>query len=316
MIQLRPYQQQWVESIRAEFKAGKRRVLGQLPTGGGKTVCFSYIAKGAMQRGNKVWILAHRVELVDQISASLRDFDVPHGYVAANYPERRQASVHVASVQTLVRRLADTAAPDLIIVDEAHQITNEAFNALLKTLEEPPGDMKFVLATGAAHQLLPTIRSRCLGHAMLWPDAPSALAWMQATGDGLDLAEARVLLRAAGGRPDNALDFVRQGRDARQWAALPKAVARGDVTPFKDWTSADIVDAMHKLCHDMLALRVGASPRFFAAGDLPGTGSVAALTQWGKALSLAARTVEHPFNAGLMAEALVSEAKNVLNSRP
>ena len=44
--------------------------------------------------------------------------------------------------------------------------------------EEPPGDVKFVLATGAAHQLLPTIRSRCLGHTMVWPDAQSASAWV------------------------------------------------------------------------------------------------------------------------------------------
>jgi DNA polymerase-3 subunit delta' len=40
---------------------------------------------------------------------------------------------------------------------------------LLKTLEEPPGDVRFVLASEAAHQLLPTIRSRCLSHTMRWP---------------------------------------------------------------------------------------------------------------------------------------------------
>lgn len=47
------------------------------------------------------------------------------------------------------------------IIDEVHMLTKEAFNALLKTLEEPPGHVIFVLATTEAHKLLPTILSRC-----------------------------------------------------------------------------------------------------------------------------------------------------------
>lgn len=47
------------------------------------------------------------------------------------------------------------------IIDEVHQITNEAFNALLKTLEEPPAHVVFILATTEAERVLPTIRSRC-----------------------------------------------------------------------------------------------------------------------------------------------------------
>ena len=72
-------------------------------------------------------------------------------------------------------------------------------NALLKTLEEPPGDVRFVLASEAAHQLLPTIRSRCLGHTMVWPAEADSLAWLQAQGLARDAAAS--FLRAAGGRP-------------------------------------------------------------------------------------------------------------------
>ena len=49
----------------------------------------------------------------------------------------------------------------VFIIDEAHQITSEAFNALLKTLEEPPEWAVFVLCTTEAHKIPNTIASRC-----------------------------------------------------------------------------------------------------------------------------------------------------------
>src|SRR5487761_1255058 len=49
----------------------------------------------------------------------------------------------------------------VFIIDEAHQITNEAFNALLKTLEEPPEWAVFVLCTTESHKIPATIASRC-----------------------------------------------------------------------------------------------------------------------------------------------------------
>ena len=47
------------------------------------------------------------------------------------------------------------------IIDEVHMLTNEAFNALLKTLEEPPAHVVFILATTEAHKIPATIHSRC-----------------------------------------------------------------------------------------------------------------------------------------------------------
>lgn len=200
-----------------------------------------------------------------------------------------------------------------VLVFPAERMNNVTANALLKTLEEPPGDVKFVLASDAAHQLLPTIRSRCLGHSMVWPDVTSSLKWIE--GQGIPPAQASVMLRAAGGRPEDALLFSQSGRDAQAWVKLPKAMARGDVSVLKDWSPAQTVDALHKLCHDVLAVKTGASPRFFEAADLPAGGSLAALTAWARALATTTRTVEHPFNGGLMLEALVSQAQNALNSR-
>ena len=200
-----------------------------------------------------------------------------------------------------------------VLVFPAERMNNVTANALLKTLEEPPGDVKFVLASDAGHQLLPTIRSRCLGHSMVWPDVTSSLAWIE--GQGVPPAQARVMLRAAGGRPEDALLFSQSGRDAQAWVKLPKAMARGDVSVLKDWSPAQAVDALHKLCHDALAVKTGAEPRFFESADLPAGGTLATLTAWNRALAATSRTVEHPFNAGLMLEALVSQAQIALNSK-
>jgi len=67
-----------------------------------------------------------------------------------------------------IRELRDTVkyAPatskfKLYIIDEVHMLTKEAFNALLKTLEEPPGHVKFMFATTEPEKVLPTILSRC-----------------------------------------------------------------------------------------------------------------------------------------------------------
>ena len=57
----------------------------------------------------------------------------------------------------------------VVMVYPAERMNHVTANALLKTLEEPPGDVRFVLASEAAHQLLPTLRSRCLVHSMAWP---------------------------------------------------------------------------------------------------------------------------------------------------
>ena len=49
----------------------------------------------------------------------------------------------------------------IYIIDEVHMLTAEAFNALLKTLEEPPSHVKFIFATTSAYKVIPTILSRC-----------------------------------------------------------------------------------------------------------------------------------------------------------
>lgn len=117
---LREYQAESIEKVRSAFRAGRRRPLLVLPTGGGKTVCFSHITAGAAEKGNRVMILVHRQELLNQCSRALAALGVPHGAISAQRTPDPTQSVQVASVQTLVRRFDRVTAPDLIIADEAH----------------------------------------------------------------------------------------------------------------------------------------------------------------------------------------------------
>lgn len=201
-----------------------------------------------------------------------------------------------------------------VLIYPAERMNAVTANALLKTLEEPPGDVRFVLASESAHQLLPTIRSRCQAHTLTWPADAEALQWLQ--GQGVAPEAAAALLRAAGGRPDDALRLQAAGRHPKAWSALPKSVAQGELMAFADWSPPEAVDALQKLCHDMLAVRTGAQPRFFLPADLPAGGTIPALAAWSKELAQTARTQEHPYNTGLLIESLVSRARSALNSRP
>ncbi len=195
-----------------------------------------------------------------------------------------------------------------VLIFPAERMNHVTANALLKTLEEPPGDVKFVLATEASHQLLPTIRSRCIAHTMTWPETAQGLAWLAE--QGIATADAQVLLHAAGGRPADVLRQASAGQSPTWWSQLPKAMARGDVSALSELTPTQAIEALQKLCHDLVLRQTGAAPRFFTSDVLPPSkASLSTLTAWFKRLSTAAKSSEHPFNAGLMLEALASEAR-------
>ena len=256
--------------------------------------------------------------LMPEVDMLARGWPLPEKAQAELDDKKRKPSreIRVEAMRAAVEFSQRTSARGrgkAVLVYPAEQMNHVTANALLKTLEEPPGDVRFVLASEAAHQLLPTIRSRCLGHTMGWPEHAPMLQWLDEQGVAPGAAE--VFLRAAGGRPDDALALARSGRSPQLWAQLPKAMQQGDVRALAHASPAQAIDALQKLCHDLLAVCVGAAPRYFVAADLPPVPPLGVLTRWSRALSVAARTAEHPFNAGLMLEALVAQARNALHLR-
>ncbi|MGQ0710801.1 MAG: DNA polymerase III subunit delta' [Rhodoferax sp.] len=209
------------------------------------------------------------------------------------------------------QRTASRAQGKAVLVYPAEAMNGISANALLKTLEEPVGNTRFILATEAAHLLLPTIRSRCMAHALQFPSEQEGQEWLVQQA-GLDPGAADTWWMASGGRPDDALELQALGLTPQQWMRFPQAMAAGDASLARDWPVALLADALHKLCHDQMALCVGAPPRFFPPEQLRPGCQFARLAQWSRALAHTLRSVDHPYNAGLMQEALVGQASQAL----
>lgn len=135
-MELRDYQLKSINSIQNDFKNGKKRTLLILPTGCGKTVVFAYVAKQAIESGQKVLILAHRQELILQAKAKLEHIAEIHvGVEKAESRALYGTQCVVASVQTLKgRRLReyDKDYFDLIIIDEAHHSSAKTYKDIVE----------------------------------------------------------------------------------------------------------------------------------------------------------------------------------------
>ena len=123
----------------------------------------------------------------------------------------------IEEVRDLIERAAYKPAVGrfkVFMIDEAHQLTRDAFNALLKTLEEPPEYLKFVLATTDPEKMLPTVLSRCL-QFNLRPMAPEVVTEHLARVLAAEAVPAeegalRLLGRAARGSMRDALSLTDQ----------------------------------------------------------------------------------------------------------
>ncbi len=88
------------------------------------------------------------------------------------------------------------------IIDEAHQLTDAAWNALLKLIEEPPPHLLFVFCTTELYKVLPTVRSRCQTFVFQRPRLPELVRKLRliADAEGIDVPDAALALVARGGR--------------------------------------------------------------------------------------------------------------------
>lgn len=137
MTQLRPYQEAAREAIENEWASGTKRTLLVLPTGTGKTVVFSKVAEDQVRAGNRVLILAHRGELLDQAADKLyRMTGLKSSIEKADQTALGTWNrVTVGSVQSLQREnRLDRFDPNYygtIIIDEAHHAITDGYRRII-----------------------------------------------------------------------------------------------------------------------------------------------------------------------------------------
>jgi superfamily II DNA or RNA helicase len=131
IYQLRDYQRELLQAAIEGFQTD-RSILLQLPTGGGKTICFSHLVKANLDRGLKCLILAHREELILQAMDKIETItSEPVGIIKAGYEPDYSRSIQIASVQSLKNRLKYCPDFDLIVIDECHHATAASYRKII-----------------------------------------------------------------------------------------------------------------------------------------------------------------------------------------
>jgi superfamily II DNA or RNA helicase len=123
-MELRSYQRELIDSLRAKLKEGKKRLVMCAPTGSGKTVMFTYMVSENIKRGGKVLVFTHRTELLKQAGGTFAHFGLNPELITAKGKTDLSKQLHVAMVETFNRRIKKYQSflnsRTLIIIDECH----------------------------------------------------------------------------------------------------------------------------------------------------------------------------------------------------
>lgn len=137
-----------------------------------------------------------------------------HGDYRWLAPEAGKRALGIDAIRHGVSFIQQTPAfgeRKVMVIAPAHAMTVAAANALLKTLEEPPGNGHLLLVSARPSDLPATVRSRCQLMQTSAPSPDQALAWLQAQCDGKGVATLSVALEAADGEVMTAMQWLQNG---------------------------------------------------------------------------------------------------------
>lgn len=199
----------------------------------------------------------------------------------------------------------------VVVLYPAEALNVAAANALLKTLEEPPAGVVFLVVSARIDRLLPTIVSRCRQWPMGTPSAQDATAWLKA--QGADDAEA--LLAEAGGAPLAARALAHdENRTLRDWTLAQLAAgARCDAfacgETLQKLPVPLVIGWLQRWLYDLLAQCTAGRPRYFpqassALARCAGEMNTDAFARFQRTVTRQRRVENHPLNARLVFEEL------------
>lgn len=172
--------------------------------------------------------------------------------------------IKIDQIRELIDRLSQTAHEggfQVVLIHSAESMNHAASNALLKTLEEPSGQVLIILVVDYVENLPPTILSRCQRLRFSDPAYEITVPWLVAQGIG-DESEARALLHMASGSPLRALEYASPSRQALRKTVMEIAGSvLGNVGSPVDITSLlaeypveDVMDVIFSMACDLLKI--------------------------------------------------------------
>ena len=236
----------------------------------------------------------------------------------------------IRAIREEVNFLPTTCKYRVYIIDEVHMLSTGAFNALLKTLEEPAPSTLFILISSEPQQLLPTIRSRCQLIPVGVPDTTQASAYLADAG----VADASRWLAMAGGSPRLAIEMARGKQGSWLENLQLRLLAGKSNDPLLAATEMEkllkeskgqlqlkqLVEAIQKWVVDLTLTKHGLQIRYFLGQEnkisaladmIPAT----RLIQAYRALIIRRQESEQPVNARLFLESLFFDYRALFANR-
>lgn len=154
--ELRPYQQKIIKDAFESINEDTNSVLLQMPTGTGKTHVFAEIVRkwaNEYEPRKKVLIIAHRVELIEQIISRLLRFGVIGSPIFGGKVQDPNYQVQVAMIQSLKKTVRLPSNISLLIIDEAHHSTAKSYKKLIQHYREKNDKLKIIGLTATPYRL-------------------------------------------------------------------------------------------------------------------------------------------------------------------
>lgn len=211
----------------------------------------------------------------------------------------------------------------IVLVYPAESMNSNAANALLKTLEEPPGKMLFLLVTHKPQHLLPTILSRCHGIPVSMPPETASLEWLEQA----EVKSPRDMLAQAGFAPLLARQLAEEADASEEYDLVLQAMkqpvqmdesALAERLKNKRIEPAKVIQWLQQWCYDLTSSKLSNKVRYHQSHNdsirkLSSGVNAFDLLQLQKDLSIAKREASHPLEPRLLFESLFAAYRQALH---
>jgi DNA polymerase III subunit delta' len=232
---------------------------------------------------------------------------------SAKKPSKQISVERIRMLGDFVAVTAHRGRAKVVLIAPAEALHPSAANALLKMLEEPPADTRFILVSHQPERLLATIRSRCFQAPFSLPASEAALAWLKEQG----APEPELALAQGGYAPLAAAEVA---KDPEYWShrkPLLEALARPGFNPILAAEKAEPIDGpvvarlLARWAYDLAALKSGGAVRYHLdfrqpLEKLARRMSGHRLMAWYDLVIQYGRVSQHPLNKRLAMEQLLS----------